>query len=43
MTERQDDVRWLMILVRRLCLTAVQEIERRYGLPCSIVPAKERK
>ena len=41
--QRGDDVRWWALLVRRLCLTAVQEIERRFDLPRSIIPAKERR
>lgn len=29
---RDDDVRWAAMLVRRVCLLLVAEIERRYGL-----------
>jgi hypothetical protein len=32
MTERQDDVRWLALLVRQGLLLIVCGIEKRYGL-----------
>jgi hypothetical protein len=43
MTERDDDIRWFALLIRRICLTAVIEIERRFDLPVSVIPRDQRE
>lgn len=40
---KQDDVKWLALLARRVGLLIVTEIERRYDMPPSVLTKQQRE
>lgn len=43
MPERDSDILWFVMLLRRICILFLTEAEERYGLERSIVPKDQRR